>query len=181
MFFKLLSAVLIFHIFMSNVYPEEELKLLMNLSYYCIYFYTFIEIKIKQLYIKIINDNPNLLEFFKHISKNPDDDNTEIISGNQAIITCNKDNAHLYITDYCKFIIYSVPEPQTSRINKIIIHNTQGINNKLFNYTVCKYAFISVEIYIQNDLKQLNYDLNLFFSGNNYYIANNKIDKYVVC
>jgi len=137
--------------------------------------------KVKQIYLQVFNDNPKLLEFMKYISKKSGEDNIEIISGNQSIITCNKENAHLYITDYCKFIIYSDPEPQTSRTNKMIIHNTDGIKNNSFKYTLCNYMFISVELYIQNELKQLNYDLNLFFNGNNYYIANNKIDKYVIC
>jgi len=181
MFFKILSSVLLFHIFMSNYYPDEETKLIMNLTYYCIYAYTFIEMKVKQLYLQIINDNPSLLEFAKHIFRKTPDDNIEIISGNQVINTCNKENAHLYITDYCKFIIYSESQEQTTRINKMIIHNTEGIKNNSFKYTLCNYMFISVEIYIHNELKQLNYDLNFFFNGNNYYIANNKIDKYVIC
>ena len=123
MFFKLLSFVLMFHIFMSNVYPEEEIKLLMNFSYFCIYAYTFLEIKVKQLYLQIINDNPGLLEFMKYISKKSGEDNIEIISDNQVINTCNYNNSNWYqiIPNYCKFIIYSDPEPQTSTItNKII-------------------------------------------------------------
>jgi hypothetical protein len=139
--------------------------------------------KIKNIYLQFINDNTKLLEFMKYISKKYGKDNIEIISDNQSIITSNKDNSYWYydIPNYCKFIIYSDPQPQTSRKNKIIIHNTDGIKNNSFKYTLCKYMFISVDLYIQNDLKQVNYDLNFFFNGNNYYIANNKIDKYVIC
>jgi hypothetical protein len=184
MFFKLLSFVLLFHIYMSNVYPEQQLKLLMNLSYYCIYVYTLLEMKVKHIYLQIINDNPKLLELMKHISKKSGEDNIEIISDNQVINTCNRDDSNLsqLIPDYCKFIIYSDPEPRTSTIiNKKIIPNTKNIQHKLFNYETCNYTFISFDLYIQNDLKQVNYDLNLFFNGNNYYVVNNKIDKYVVC
>jgi len=184
MFFKLLSFVLLFHIYMSNVYPEQQLKLLMNLSYFCIYVFTLLEMKVKQLYLQIINDNPKLLELMKYISNKSGEDNIEIISDNQVINTCNRDNSNWYqlIPNYCKFIIYSDPEPQTSTIiNKKIVPNTKNIQNELFNYEICNYTFISFDIYIQNDLKQLNYDLNLFFNGNNYYVINNKIDKYVVC
>ena len=38
-----------------------------------------------------------------------------------------------------------------------------------------------MELYIFNELEQMCYDLNLFFNGNNFYIVNNKIDKYVIC
>lgn len=184
MFFKLLSFVLMFHIFMSNVYPEEQIKLLMNLSYFCIYAYTLVEMKVKQLYVQIINDNPKLFEFMKYISAKSGEDNIEIISDNQVINTCNKDNSNWYqiIPNYCKFIIYSDPEPQSSSIiNKKIIQNTKNIQNELFNYTICKYTFISVNLYIQNELKQQSYDLNLFFNGNNYYLVSNQIDKYFIC
>ena len=166
---------------MSNVFPNNYYELLIKLSYYSVYVYSILEMKVKQIYLQLLNDNPGLSEFMKYISKKSGEDNIEIISGNQSIITCNKENAHLYIPDYCKFIIYSEPVPQTSRVNKMIIHNNDGIKNNSFNYSLCKYMFISVELYIQNELKQLNYDLNLFFNGNNYYIENNKIDKYVIC
>ncbi len=184
MFFKLLSFALLFHIFMSNVYPEQQFRLLMNVSYYCIYIYSLLEMKIKQLYLQFINDNPGLLEFVIHISKKSGEDNIEIISDNQVVNTCNKDDLNWYqvIPDDCKFIIYSDPEPQSSTIiNKKIIPNTKNIENELFNYEICKYTFISFDLYIQNELKQLNYDLNLFFNGNNYYVINNKIDKYFIC
>uniref|UniRef100_A0A6C0BUY1 Uncharacterized protein n=1 Tax=viral metagenome TaxID=1070528 RepID=A0A6C0BUY1_9ZZZZ len=183
MFLKLITCAYLLHLFMSNVFPKQHMKLLINLSYYCIYVYSFLEMKIKNIYLQFINNNTKLLGFMKYISKKYDEDNIEIISDNQSIITSNKDNSYWYydIPNYCKFIIYSDPEPQTSRKNKIIIHNTDGIKNNSFKYTLCKYMFISVDLYIQNDLKQINYDLNLFFNGNNYYIANNKIDKYVIC
>lgn len=184
MFFKLLSFALLFHIFMSNVYPEQQFKVLMNLSYYCIYAYTLLEMKVKQIYLQIINDNPKLLEMMKYITNKSGEDNIEIISDNQVINTCNRDDSNWcqLIPDYCKFIIYSDPEPQTSTIiNKKIIPNTKNIDNELFNYMICNYTFISFDLYIQNELKQLNYDLNLFFNGNNYYVVNNKIDKYVIC
>jgi hypothetical protein len=169
---------------MSNVYPEQQLKLLMNLSYYCIYAYTLVEMKVKQIYLQVFNDNPKLLEFMKYICKKSGEDNIEIISDNQVINTCNKDHSNWsqLIPDYCKFIIYSDPEPQSSSIiNKKIIPNIKNIQRELFNYEICNYTFISFDLYIQNDVKQLNYDLNLFFNGNNYYVVNNKIDKYVIC
>jgi len=169
---------------MSNVYPEQQLKLLMNLSYFCIYAYTLVEMNVKHIYLQIINDNPKLLEFMKYISNKSGEDNIEIISDNQVINTCNRDDSNWcqLIPDYCKFIIYSDPEPQTSTIiNKKIIPNTKNIHREIFNYEICNYTFISFDLYIQNDVKQLNYDLNLFFNGNNYYVVNNKIDKYVIC
>jgi len=169
---------------MSNVYPEQQLKLLMNLSYFCIYVFTLFEMKVKQLYLQIINDNPKLLELMKYISNKSGEDNIEIISDSKVINTCNRDNSNWcqLIPDYCKFIIYSDPEPQTSTIiNKKIIPNIKNIENELFNYEICNYTFISFDLYIQNELKQVNYDLNLFFNGNNYYVVNNKIDKYVIC
>ena len=184
MFFKVLSFVLLFHIYMSNVYPEQHLKLLMNLSYYCIYVYTLLEMNVKQIYLQVLNDNPKLLGFMKYISKKSGEYNIEIISDNQVINRCNKDDSNWFqvIPDDCKFIIYSDPEPQTSTItNKKIIQNTKNIENELFNYEICNYTFISFDLYIQNELKQLNYDLNLFFNGNNYHVINNKIDKYVIC
>jgi len=184
MFFKLLSFALLFHIFMSNIYPEQQFKLLMNLSYYSIYAYTLLEMKVKQIYLQIINDNPKLLEFMKYISNKSGEDNIEIISDNNVINTCNKDDSNWcqLIPDYCKFIIYSDPEPQSSTIiNKKIVPNTKNIHNELFNYMICNYTFISIDLYIQNELKQLSYDLNFFFNENNFYLVNNKIDKYVIC
>lgn len=181
MFLKLITCTYLLHFFMSTVFPINYCELLIKLSYYSVYVYSMLEMKLKKLYLQVLNDNPKLLEFMKYISKKSGEDNIEIISDNQCIVTCNKENAHLYIPDYCKFIIYSESEPQTTRTNKMIIHNNDGIKNNSFKYDLCKYMFISVELYIQNELKQMNYDLNLFFNGNNYYVANNKIDKYVIC
>jgi hypothetical protein len=176
---------------MSQLFPVFYEELILITSYYSIYAVSYVEIHGKKMYDKIknkiknkiihkIKENPFLFEYMNKIST-PSELNVDIVVDNKIIDKCTKEKSYLYMVDSCKFIIYSEPVPQTSRINKKIIYNAGDINNDSFKIRLCNYMFISMELHILNDLKQMCYDLNLFFNGNNYYIVNNKIDKYVIC
>jgi hypothetical protein len=41
--------------------------------------------------------------------------------------------------------------------------------------------FISTVLYLETKSIIVNYDIRLFCDGNNYFVANNKIDKHVIC
>jgi hypothetical protein len=70
----------------------------------------------------------------------------------------------------------------TSKTNKIVVHHfSDSVSEDVFRYKLCKYMFISTVVYLEYKSKIINYDLRLFSDGDNYFVANNKIDKYVIC
>lgn len=185
MFLKILIGFFLFHAVMMEFYEQPYTKLQFQISYFLMYIYSFIEMKIKNISNQI-GENEYVIKIMDSIensnNKNsPTENDVEIISDNKVIKTCGKKNAYLFFVNDCHFIIYSEKVQQTSRTNKLIIHNKNKLKNDSFKCVPCKYMFISVDLYIQNELKELNYNLKLFSNGDNYYMANNKIDRYVIC
>jgi len=84
------------------------------------------------------------------------------------------------------FIIYSdyATYKETNKLHKVIYYDTP----EDYNYTPCKYSFISIELVITNDAlnenesnKETHYPIKLSCDKENYYIVNNKINKLILC
>lgn len=178
MFLPLLSCAFFLHLIMKQYYPYEYTAILIFLTEYGIFAYSFVEFYSKKIYKQIKNNSSinSLLQKMK--SSN----NIELVVGNKMVKMSNKESLYLELPIENDFIVYSHSVLQTSRINKLIIHHfSDSISNDVFNYKLCKYMFISTILYLEYKSLIINYDLKFFVNGDNYYVVNNKIDRYVIC
>jgi hypothetical protein len=163
---------------MKQYYPERYRMILLLLTEKLIFAYSFIELKTKKMY-KQIKNTPSVSSLIEQM-KSPN--NVEIILNNQLVSRLNKESIFSNLPFENDFIIYSESEPMTSRTNKMIIHSFSSCTpNDVFKYQLCNYMFISTVLYLETRSLIVNYDLKLFCNGDNYFVANNKIDKYVIC
>jgi len=178
MFLKLFSCGFLLHLIMTQYYPERYRMILLLLTEKLIFAYSFIELKTKKMYKQIKNNSSvnSLLEKMK--SPN----NIEVVLNNEVISHLSKECIYSNLQLENDFIIYSESEPMTCRTNKIIIHTfSENMPKDVFHYKLCNYMFISTIVYLERKSLIINYDLKLFCDGNNYFVVNNKIDKYVIC
>lgn len=178
MLLQLFSSAFLFHLIMTQYYPERYRLVLLLLTEKLIFAYSFIELKAKKMYKQIKNNSSvnSLVEQLK--SSN----NIEVILNNQLVSHLNNETVYSNLPFENTFIIYSESEPMTSRVNKQIIHHfSESTPKNIFKYNLCSYMFISSIVYLEVKSLIVNYDLKLFCNGSNYYVADNKIDKYVIC
>jgi len=178
MLLQLFSSGFLFHLIMKQYYPKEYTSILIFLTEYGIFAYSFIELKTKKMYRQIKNNSSvnSLVEQLK--SSN----NIEVVLSNQVVSHLNNETVYSKLPFENDFIIYSESQPMTSRTNKMIIHHfSENTPKSVFKYKLCNYMFISTIVYLERKLLIINYDLKLFCDGNNYFVVNNKIDKYVIC
>ena len=178
MFLQIFSSVFLTHLIMTQYYPEKYRMVLLLLTEKLIFAYSFVELKANKLY-KQIKNNSSVNSLIEQM-KSPN--NVEVILNNQLVNHLNKESIYLNLPFDNDFIIYSEPEPMTSRTNKLIIHNySKSIREDDFKYKLCDYMFISTTLYLETRSLVVNYDLKLFCNGNNYFVCGNEIDKYVIC
>jgi len=178
MLLQIFSSAFLFHLIMKQYYPREYTSILIFLTEQCIFAYSFIELNGKKMYKQIKNNSSvnSLVEQLK--SSN----NIEVILSGNSVNYLNKESIYSNVPFENTFIIYSDSEPMSCRTNKIIIHKfSKNTPKDVFNYKLCNYMFISTILYLEVKSLVINYDLRLFCDGNNYFVANNKIDKYVIC
>jgi hypothetical protein len=163
---------------MKRYYPKEYTSILIFLTEYGIFAYSFIEFYSKKVY-KQIKNNSSINSL---VEKMKSSNNIEAIVGNKVVKLFSKNSLYLELPFENDFIVYSDSVLQTSRTNKLIIHHFSNSNSSdVFDYKLCKYMFISTTLYLEYKSLIINYDIKLFMNGDNYYIVNNKIDKYVIC
>lgn len=178
MFLQLFSCGFLLHLIMKQYYPREYTSILIFLTEYGIFAYSFLELKTKKMYRQIKN-NPSVNSLIEQMKSS---NNIEVILNNQLVGNLNEESIFSNLPFENDFIIYSEAEPMTSRTNKVIIHNySSSTSDDVFKYKLCNYMFITSVLYLETRSLVVNYDLKLFCDGNNYFVANNKIDKYVVC
>jgi len=178
MLLQLFSCAFLFHLIMKQYYPSEYTSILIFLTEYGIFAYSFIELKAKKMY-KQIKNNSSVNSLVDQLKSS---NNIEVISNSIVVKNFNKESVYSNLPFENKFIIYSESEPMTSRTNKMIIHNfSESIPKNIFKYKLCNYMFISAVLYLEVKSLIINYDLKLFDNGDNYFVADNKIDKHVIC
>ena len=178
MLLQLFSCAYLLHLIMTQYYPERYRMILLLLTEKLIFAYSFIELNAKKMYKQIKNNSSvnSLVEQLK--SSN----NIEVVLTNKVVNHLNKETVCSKLPFENTFIIYSESEPMTSRTNKKIIHNfSESTPKNVFEYKLCNYMFISTIVYLEVKSLIVNYDLKLFCNGDNYFVADNKIDKYVIC
>lgn len=178
MLLQIFSSAFLFHLIMKQYYPREYTSILIFLTERCIFAYSYIELKTKKMY-KEIKNHPSVNSFAEQLKSS---NNVEVILNSNSVNYLNKESIYSNVPFENTFIIYSDSEPMSCRTNKIIIHKfSKNTPKDVFNYKLCNYIFISTILYLEVKSLIINYDLSLFCDGNNYFVANNKIDKYVIC
>lgn len=178
MLLQICSSAFLFHLIMKQYYPREYTSILIFLTEHCIFAYSYIELNTKKIY-KQIKNHPSVSSFTKQLKSS---NNIEVILNSNSVNYLNKESIYSNVPFENTFIIYSDSQPMSCRTNKIIIHKfSKNTPKDVFNYKLCNYMFISTILYLEVKSLIVNYDLRLFCDGNNYFVANNKIDKYVIC
>lgn len=178
MFLQLFSCGFLLHLIMTQYYPERYRMILLLLTEKLIFAYSFIELKTKKMYKQIKNTQ----SVSSLIEKMKSPNNVEVIFNNKSVSYLNKENIYSKLPFENTFIVYSHSEPISGRTNKMIIHHfSKNTPKDVFNYKLCKYMFISTILYLETKSLIINYDLRLDSGDVNYFITNNKIDKYVIC
>ena len=178
MFLQVFSSAFLFHLIMKQYYPGEYTSILIFLTEYAIFAYSFIELKTKKMY-KQIKNNSSVNSLVQKMSSS---NNVEIILNNKLVNHLNKESLLSILPFDNNFVIYSEPESMTSRTHKMIIHKySLATPDDVFKYKLCNYMFISSVLYLETRSLMVNYDFKLFYNGDNYFVAENKIDKYVIC
>jgi len=103
-----------------------------------------------------------------------DDNNIEIIKDSQIFVSTTIDKLDKKRPCLMDFIIYSNKNNSTNQVNKILYFDMP--NN--FLYEKCKFKFIYIILTFSRDEE---YTLELFDENENYFIKNNKLNKYLFC
>lgn len=133
-----------------------------------IIFYTFSEIRINRYLNNIYK-----MKCFQFLTSfyircfNPE---IELIKDNKVLTTCKKKNI-TFNSDIMDFFIYT--DIETYPMNKLIFNNLTSFTD---NYELCSYKFPMIRITMDDK----EYIITLHNYKETYYVANNKIDKYVI-
>jgi hypothetical protein len=95
----------------------------------------------------------------------------ELIKDNKVLTTCKKKHI-TFNPEILDFFVYT--DIETYPMNKLIFNNLSSFTDE---YELCSYKFPMIQILFE---KEEQYTITLHNSRENYYIANNKIDKYVI-
>jgi hypothetical protein len=165
------------HMFFSLVCPNKYHIALLNLSFYIILTYSYMEMYAKKIYY-----HPSMHQiraFIKNANKKSE---LEIVKFNEVVLT-NRDTVHVHDLILCNFIIfsdYNDSNLSSQKVNKILYF---GIEDFPFTYTynVCKFSFISFNVKLIVNCKEKSYPIKLSDTSENYYVIGNKINRLLIC
>ena len=168
------------HIYMTNYYPMQYNAFLMEAAHFCILTYSKIQIFLDRQYRNLKKNSKfkSYTDYFEGLVAqffNPDVGNVEIIKDSQvfAYTTDEKLKELFYPAELMDFIIYS-DKQESGQVNKIVFYN-KPYN---FSYEKCKFKFISLTVrFSENE----QYNLKLLTDKENYFIVNNRLNKYLLC
>lgn len=162
------------HVFFSNVCPNEYHLTLINISFYIILMYSYMELQAKKLY-----NHPRMTpirSFIKNMKTNAE---IEVIKFNDVISSTNKtmvDIHHLLLHDFIIYSDYESVTDQCPKVNKVLYYFPSKFPFN-FKYTVCKFSFISLSV----RFNETNYPIKLSSDNENYYVVGNKINRLIIC
>ena len=161
------------HFFLSAFCPDEYHIALINTSFYIILIYSYMEMYAKRAY-----NHPNLSSIRALIKNAKKQNEIDIIKFNDVIFSTNKKNLmvkHKLLYDFIVYSDYDVIDKINPKVNKVIYFNP--INFPIdYNYSICKFSFISFSVKIGRDM----YQLKLSNDSENYYVVGNRINKHVI-
>jgi len=169
-----------FHIYMTNYYPTEYRIFLVEAAHFCVLTYSRLQIFSDRLY-RNLKKNPEFksyADYFEgHIARffNPDVGNVEIIKDSQVFVYTNDDKLkeQNYPAELMDFLIYS-DKQNSGQSNKVVCYN-KPYN---FSYQKCNFKFISLTASFS---EKEQYNLKLVTEKENYFIVNNRLNKYLFC
>ncbi|NDA89448.1 MAG: hypothetical protein EBY20_00820 [Alphaproteobacteria bacterium] len=165
------------HLFLSSVCPIKYHITLINLSFYLILTYSYVELYAKKAYY-----HPNMSLIREFIENSKKQREIEIIKFNDVIASTNKENIHIHqllLYDFIVFSDYDGAKELSQKVNKVLYF---GFDNFPFTYSynVCKFSFISFSVKLLVDGQEKSYPIKLSNDSENYYVIGNKINKLLV-
>jgi len=175
--FEVLTTIIDFSFYITipifayvYIYPLHANNVCINLSYGIIYGFSKLQIYVDRN-IEYIKNHPYVLYATNCIETFYKQKNIEFIKDNKVVEYKNKEyfvNKHDFIC--YDFFVYSDNKKSNNNIYKSIHFYVP----KSFEYSVCKYTFISFNIiFSQNEI----YSIELKDGINNYYVVNNRINR----
>jgi len=158
-----------FHVFMTYCFPNEYKVALLNLSFYAILFYTYVEMTAKKLYFHSSFKPVKLI--FDKLNKQSEID---IIKFNQVMFSTNKQYISIHqllLYDFIIFSDYKRVKETAPKLNKVLFFGFQKFPLN-FDYKLCKFSFMSLTVKFNN----AKYQIKLSNDFENYYIVGNKIN-----
>jgi len=167
------------HIFFSTVCPNKYQMVLLNLSFYIVLTYSYIEMYAKKLYY---HENMSQIRKFIEVAKNKPE--IQIIKFNDVITSVDKMRVsinHLLLYDFIIYSDYSRPiNSQSSRVNKVL-YSGFPVFPLNYSYSLCNFSFISINVRLFVDSKAKLYPIKLANESENYYVTGNKINRFIIC
>jgi len=166
------------HIFFSLVCPNKYQMALLNLSFYLIFAYSYMELYAKKLYY---HENMSQIRQFIESVKNKNE--IEIIKFNDVITSLDKKLIcihHLLLYDFIIYSDYSGPSSPSSRVNKVL-YSGYPVFPLNYSYSLCEFSFISISVKLFVDCKEKSYPVKLSNDSENYYVIGNKINRLIIC
>jgi hypothetical protein len=168
------------HIYMTNYYPLEYNIFLVEAAHFCVLTYSRLQIFADRLY-RNLKKNPEFKSYADYfegqIAKffNPNVGNVEIIKDSQVFVytTDEKLKELFYPAELMDFLIFS-DKQASGQANKAIYFNVPTN----FSYVKCKFKFVSLTM-VFSDNEQ--YNLKLITEKENYFIVNNRLNKFLFC
>lgn len=169
-----------FHIYMTNYYPVHYNLFLVEAAHFCVLTYSRLQIFADRLY-RNLKKNPEFKSYADYFEGlvasffNPDVGNVEIIKDSQVFVytTAEKLKEENYPAELMDFLIYS-DKQESGQVNKIVCYN-KPYN---FSYQKCKFKFVSLTVVFS---EKEQYNLKLLSEKENYFIVNNRLNKYLFC
>jgi len=193
---KIAYSILLYNMFYIIFYPYKYNNFIMDTSHYCILQYSKCQLFFNKKY-KNLKKRKQIGKYIVYIEKfvfpyfnsNIHSNNIEVIKDGEVVNYTNTTNFVEPNKDLMDFMVYSnkieknmenieeiadVTDDKLMPINKVIYFNIPTN----FNYEKCKYKFVSVIIEFSKDEQ---YNLKLYNDYENYYIVNNRINKFILC
>ena len=172
-FIFLYLAVIIFDLF-KTIYPERFQIYVANISYNLIYYYSKMQIIVKNIHENLPKNIKDILfsvyVYFYHSGKNNNDNMIEVVFEGNIINKVNKNNVDELLNVNYDFILYS--QTLGDLTHKRIIYAADNLNindEKLFVCEPSEIKFIMTEIILED--KKINIDFKI--NNKNYYVCDN--------
>ena len=168
------------HIYMTNYYPSQYNIFIVEAAHFCVLTYSRIQIFVDKMY-RNLKKNPDFKSyadyfegFFSHFFY-PEVGNIEVIKDGQVFKHTSVESLlkDFPPTEFMDFIIYT-DKQVFGQTNKIVCFDPPYN----FSYEKCKYKFVSTTVVFS---KKEHYNLKLFTEKENYFIVNNRLNKFLFC
>jgi hypothetical protein len=165
---------------MTAYYPAQYNIFVIEAAHFCVLVYSKLQIFADRLY-RNLKKNPDFKSYADYFESGfsrffyPKVGNIEVIKDSQVFSRTSVENLikDLPAPELMDFIIYS-DKLESGQVNKIVCYSPPYN----FLYQKCKFKFISLTIVFSENER---YNLKLYSEKENYYIVNNRLNKYLFC